>query len=146
MKKWLLLTLLVCACLGQKSQFTVTDMTFCTSEPSDRAYDRQPDSVYSPGDIVWMYLEVFKFDYTETDSGYTAVFTVSLQVYNTQGGSVRSGTHPMETSFKGEPVYTWFKFWIDSTDLPPGVYTVELTITDTLSGDSAVTEGVFTID
>jgi hypothetical protein len=145
MKKWMVLLVIFCACLGQKSQFTVTNITFCASEPSDRAYDKQPDSVYTQGDMVWMYLEAFKFDYTETGSGYNVVFNVSLEVFNAQGTSVRSGTQIMEFPSKNEPVYVWFSFWIDSTDLPQGVYTVEMTITDTLSGDSAVTEGIFTI-
>lgn len=146
MKKWIFLILLVCACMGQQSQFTITDITFCASEPSDRAYITQPDSLYTQGDIVWIYLEAFKFDYTKTNSKYKAIFAVDLTVYTEQGKEIRSGTQHMEFPSKEEPVYVWFKLWINSTELSKGIYTVELTITDTISKKSAVSEGTFYIE
>jgi hypothetical protein len=150
MKRWIPFILIVvgCGCVGQEA-FTVTDITFCDSEPFDRTYSKNPDASYISGDIVWIYLEAFRFGYTEEMKGedliYLASFESTLELYY-EDTYITGGSQPIEIASADVPTYAWFKFWIDTALLEEGVYTVSLVITDTASGESAKTEGTFTVE
>ncbi|MBU7015128.1 MAG: hypothetical protein HXS52_00860 [Theionarchaea archaeon] len=146
--KWSVCLVLVAVfaigCLGQEN-FTVTDITFCNTEPSDRSYSRNPDAAYTRGDILWMYMEAFRFGYLEEEEGYVSYFDATLEVFDAQGISQGEITQSMEIPLERKPVYVWFKFWIATANLGEGTYTVTVTITDTISEKSAVAEGTFSI-
>lgn len=141
----LVITGILCGCAGQEP-FTTTDITFCVSEPFDRSYNQMLDAVYTQGDIAWIYMEVFKFSYIKEDLLYTAYFDTALNVYDEKGITCHEGTRSQRIPFQKEPVYAWFSFWIDTIKLKEGVYTVKITITDTISGETVVTEGMFTVE
>lgn len=146
--KWsvfaVLVAIFVSGCIGQE-KFTVTDITFCNAEPFDRSYSRNPDAAYTTGDIVWVYMEVFRFEYLEEEEGYVSYFDSTLEVFDAQGTSQGEVTQSIEVPSDTKPVYMWFKFWIDTVDLGEGTYTVVVTITDTISKKSATTEGTFSV-
>lgn len=145
--KWISLftAVILCGCVGQES-FMVTDIVFCENEPFDRSYNQKIDAVYAHKDIVWIYIEAFRFSYTEEDLTYVAYFDTKLEVYDDQGTLIGEVTQPMEVPSQEELVYVWFKFWIDTIELKEGVYTAKITVTDTVSGETAVTEGTFTVE
>ena len=148
MRKWIFIMFVVlCGCIGQE-KLTLTEITFCTNEPFDRSYEQNPDAIYMQGETVWIYFETFKFQYTEEERQgvtiYSASFDVKLEVYDDDGIIVLKGTQPIEVASADELVYVWFKFWIDTNEFE-GVYTVKITVTDTLSEESAQTEGTFTV-
>lgn len=140
--KRIFLLIILCGCIGQQ-EFTLTDITFCAGEPFERSYQQKHDA-YMQGEIVWLYCEAFKFDYKE-DHPYVASFHTVLNVYDAEGTFIGEVAQNIEVPFQESPVYVWFKFWIDSSDLEEGVYTVQLTITDTVSRQSATAEGTFSI-
>jgi hypothetical protein len=146
--KWsvcaVLVAVFVSGCMGQE-KFTVTDITFCNAEPSDRSYSRNPDAVYTRGDIVWMYMEAFRFEYLEKEEGYVSYFDATLEVFNAHGTSQGEITQSIEIPLERKPVYVWFKFWIATASLGEGTYTITVTLTDTISKKSAVAEGTFSI-
>ncbi|MBU7023671.1 MAG: hypothetical protein HXS40_05840 [Theionarchaea archaeon] len=146
--KWsvcaVLVAVLLSGCLGQE-KFTVTDITFCSAEPSDRSYSRNPDAVYTKGDIVWVYMEAYRFEYLEKEAGFVSYFDATVEILDADGTSQGEITESMEVPSDTKPVYTWFKFWIGTADLGEGTYTVVVTITDTVSRKSATTEGTFSI-
>lgn len=137
--------LLTCACLGQKPDFTLTDIVFCSNEPSDRSYEQKMDATYTYGDIIWLYLECFRFEYTESGDGYTSQFDTEMQVYDDTGTSIRKVTQSMDVPSQVKPVYVWFTFWIDTATLRAGTYTVKITVIDKIAGKKALSEGTFTI-
>ncbi|MGC1120865.1 MAG: hypothetical protein WBA22_07200 [Candidatus Methanofastidiosia archaeon] len=146
--KWsvcaVLVAVFVSGCIGQE-KFTVTDITFCSAEPSDRSYSRNPNAVYTKGDTLWVYMEAFRFEYLEKGEGYVSYFDATLEVFDAEGTSQGEVTQSMEVPSDTKPVYMWFKFWIDTVDLGEGTYTVVVTITDTISKKSAVAEGTFSV-
>lgn len=123
----------------------LTDITFCVNEPADRSYEPKPDPTYIKGETVWMYLEGFKFRYKEEDYLYVISFDSRMELYDEQGNLIREGTQRMDMPSSKKPVYIWFTFWIDTSVLEEGVYTVRITITDRLSGRSATSEGIFSV-
>lgn len=139
-----LILIFSCGCVSQE-EFMLTDIIFCESQPADRAYEQKQDPTYVQGETVWIYLEAFKFDYTEEAYLYVVSFDVTLELFDEQGSFIRGGTERMEESSSEVPVYWWFRFWMDSGDLEEGAYIVRITMTDTLSGESATTENTFYI-
>ena len=138
----------VLGCIGQES-FMLTDITFCADEPYERTYEHNPDATYVQGEIVWMYLEGFKFQYNEEQKDeltiYSASFEVTLKVYDSDRNIVLEGNQPIDIASAQLLTYAWFKFWIESKDFEEGTYTVQITAVDSLSGESATTEGTFFI-
>lgn len=134
----------LCACVGQET-FTLTDITFCANEPADRSYDQKLDPTYQQGETVWIYLEAFRFDYREEDQSYVAYFDTVFEVYDEKGNCIHQGIQQMEIPSRSTPVYVWFTFFIESEYLEEGIYTVRITVTDTLSGQTATAEGTFYI-
>ena len=138
----------VLGCIGQES-FMLTDITFCADEPYERIYEQKPDTTYVQGEIVWMYLEGFKFQYNEEQKDeltiYSASFEVTLKVFDSNGNVVLEGNQPIDIASAQPLTYAWFKFWIESKDFEEGTYTVQITAVDSLSGESATTEGTFFI-
>lgn len=148
MRKWtsvavVIILLAGCGCIRQE-KFTLTDITFCASKPADRAYDQKLDPTYVQGDTVWIYMEAFRFQSEEEGYLYVMSFDATLELYDAQGKFIRGGKEHIKTSSDREPVYMWFRFWIGTEDLE-GTYTVRIIITDTLSGESAASEGTFFI-
>lgn len=143
---FLFVVILLLGCIGQKEPLALTDITFCAYEPGDRSYQQKLDAVYTYGDTVWMYLECFYFNYNKEGERYTALFDTKIEVYYEDGSRLGEVTQPVQISSEVTPVYTWFKFWIDTIDLRLGKYTVKITVTDTLSGQTAVSEGTFTVE
>ncbi len=147
MRTWIplfLILIICCGCVAQE-KFTLTDIIFCENQPADRAYEQKQDPTYLQGETVWIYFEAFRFDYTEEEYLYVVSFDATLELFDEQGSFVGGTTERMEESSSEIPVYWWFKFWIESSDLGEGEYTVRITLIDTVSGESAATEGTFYI-
>ncbi len=124
---------------------TLTDIVFCTSEPSARSYDEKPDATYRRGEKVWMYLECSGFECEEKNNEFMVSLKVKLEVFDSQGTCIAEMIEPVETSEKVEPPYVWLNFWIDTHRLKEGEYTVQITVIDTVSGKDATIEGSFII-
>lgn len=146
MKKWIVLGILIilCGCTAQGG-FTLTDLTFCDGEPGDRSYIENPDATYTQGETVWMYLEGLGFLTEEKDNKFVGSFDVELELFDDQGTSLGEFSQLLEEPSDEEPDYVWFKFWVDSSTLVAGMYTVRITVTDRLSGETASVEGTFKI-
>jgi hypothetical protein len=76
---------------------------------------------------------------------YVVYFDTEMKVYDAKGSTCHEGTRSIRIPFQEEPVYAWFSFWIDTIKLKEGIYTVKVTVTDTISGETVVTEGTFTV-
>ncbi|MBU6997906.1 MAG: hypothetical protein HXS41_11705 [Theionarchaea archaeon] len=146
--KWsvcaLLAAVIISSCIGQE-EFTVTDITFCNAEPFERSYNINPDAFYTARDIVWIYVEAFRFTSLERGEGYISCFDATVEVFDAQGVSQGDVIQSIEIPSDTEPSFVWFKFWIDTIDLNEGIYTVVVTITDAISGERAATEGTFSV-
>lgn len=145
MKVWIPLAVIVlvfCGCIAQE-KFTLTDIIFCASEPADRSYDQKHDPTYVPGETVWIYLEAFKFETREEGYFYVMSFDYTLEVYDEQGNYILGGPDHIEESSSEDPVYVWFRFWIETSGFEEGAYTVKIVMTDTFSKQSATSEGTF---
>ena len=145
MKKWIVFGMLVIFCGCMAEEYRLTELTFCDGEPFDRSYDQKLDATYTIGETVWMYFEAFGFLYEEEGSKYMVRVDANLEVFDDSGSSLGTFSQHLDIPSDVEPVYIWLKFWIDSTVLAPGTYTVQVTVTDTISGEAAVSEGTFTL-
>jgi hypothetical protein len=147
MRRWILILIIgviFCECLGQEG-LVLTDIIFCVSEPANRSYNQTPDPVYNHGDIAWIYCECFRFDYRKEDHKFVAFFDTKLEVYDSESNYIGDMRQSMEIPSTEKPVYVWFKFWIDTANLKEGAYIVRITVKDTLSGKSTVSEGSFSV-
>ena len=122
---------------------TLTDIVFCTREPSARSYDQKPDAAYKRGEKVWMYLECSGFQCKEENNEYAVSCKVKLEVFDEQGTCIAETTNPLEISNEVKPPYVWLNFWIDTHRLKEGEYIVRITVIDTVSGRGGTIEGSF---
>lgn len=132
-------------CTGQEESFMITDITFCTGEPFDRSYEQNPDHRYAGGDLIWVYLECFRFDSMMDNGDSIAVFNITLEILDDVGACIQTGSQVIEVPTASTPVYAWLKFWISTDTMEEGTYTLRITVEDTISGEQATSQGEFTI-
>ncbi|MBU7032932.1 MAG: hypothetical protein HXS53_10405 [Theionarchaea archaeon] len=132
-------------CIGQEESFMLTDIIFCTDEPSNRSYEQNFEHRYVRGDILWVYLECFRFEPMVDNGTYVAVFDATLEIFDDVGTCIESGSQVIEVPTTAHPGYVWLKFWISTDTMEEGTYTLKITVKDTVSHEQATSQGEYFI-
>lgn len=132
-------------CVGKEDSFMITEIIFCTDEPSDRSYQQKSDSTYTQGEIIWIYLECFRCEVTMDGEAYVAQIHTILEIIDDTETCMKTESQFMEIPTTAHPIYIWLTFRIRTDALVPGTYTLSLTVEDTLSGETATSRKAFSI-
>jgi hypothetical protein len=136
---------LITGCTQEEDSFMTTDITFCKDEPFQRSYEQNSDRTYCQGELVWVYLECFRFSVSEDNGEFNARFNTTLEIFDNTGTCVHRGSEPMKIPTTAHPVYIWLKFWVETDAFPAGTYTLSITVEDILTGDHSPSRGEFYI-
>ena len=109
----------------------LSDIILFNTEPPEGEIN--PDGIYKPGQTVWIYAELYDFGTKEVNGKYVVHVIWVMDVYDILGNPVLS--YPLEyyDELTEKPDYVWYKAWIDTTELEPGVYIVVLTAYDKIT-------------
>ncbi|MDI6903634.1 MAG: hypothetical protein QMC77_07865 [Methanocellales archaeon] len=131
-------------------ELTITEIIFCSEEPSERDYEIQPDATYRAGDTIWMYVEASEFDSRKLNGEYEVHISLSMDLLDADGNVLKHW--PSLHEFHGDklkriPDYIWFTEYIYGTDVfESGKYTVSMTFTDRISMQGKTVRGDFYIE
>jgi hypothetical protein len=113
---------------------------FVTKPPAGFGiYDPRADSMFNPGEKLFIYVEPVGFTWKKKDALNHAELVADLVLKDEEGtvlGEQKGfGTFKFDSREQNMEVLT--SLTIDFTEAPPGKYTAELTFTDTLGDKSA---------
>lgn len=122
---------------------------FVTKAPAGFGiYDPRPDSVFKPGEKLFIYVEPVGFTWKEKNGLNHAQIVADLVLKDEEGtvlGEQKGfGTFTFDSREENMEVMT--ALTIDFTEAPPGKYTAELKFTDTEGDKSATFELPFEIE
>ncbi len=129
--------------LSQLGSLVVRQMAFCTEVSSYGVFTRFKNNTFVPGQQVLLYAEVENFKSVETHKGYHTALRSSYQIIDSQGHRVAAESPQLVEEYCQNPRRDYFvRYRLHlPTPLPPGEYTLRLTIEDTLGnkvGESSI--------
>lgn len=130
--------------------FEIPDIVYCATEPRGyRDYTEQPDATYTPGDDVWFYFEIPGISYRWEDDVKVLHLTGMETITGPDGGTVYE--QPIDNREEAEPgtdlsTYFLYDAVTTSTGVDAGSYSLELSITDELAGQTVTRTESFSIE
>ena len=121
--------------LGQLSPLVVRNLAFCTEVASYGVITRFKETEFTPGQPVLLYAEVDNYKIVESTRGFQTALKSSYQIVDKQGAKMAGVEPQLMEEFCQNPRRDYFVRYRLSLPkpLPDGVYTLQLTIEDTLS-------------
>ncbi len=119
--------------LGQFAPLAVKHLAFCTEVNSFGVYKPFPLYEFKPGQEVLLYAEIENFTSAATDEGYHTALHSSYQILNARGDRVAELDFAItEESCRNQRNDFFVRYFLTiPKNLPPGDYTLQLTVEDT---------------
>ncbi len=107
------------------------------------------DTQYSPGEVLYLYLEPNYYTIDEQDNTYSTHVTVDVKLILEDGTIAAHNPKIIDYGIEGtQPIlgfYMDLSFELGS-GIPPGEHTVEIVMTDQLSGEKTTAQTQFTFE
>jgi hypothetical protein len=134
---------------GTAQDLAIKHIRFVEDRPlAYRDYTEVPDATYERGEIVWIYFEGSNVTTEDAGDGQVQLdVTLEMDVTN-PNGKMHSFTEEVDQPIAESMVEEQFYFWNFNPEAPAstGDYTVELRLTDDVTGDTADAEVTFTVE
>jgi len=134
------------------SNFAFRRLVMCSTVRDLGDFTPQPNAIYHAGDIPWVYFEVRGFEQRKTGDLYEIWLQWTRLRFTDPNGKLMVDAPNVREHHENiqETVEPYVAFWIDigkaeSSD-PRGKYTVEITVKDMLSGDTAIESTTFILE
>ncbi|MFC2047009.1 hypothetical protein ACFLTK_01870 [Chloroflexota bacterium] len=132
-------------------KLTISNIVFCPIKPEGyMGYIEQPDAIYEPGDVVWIYLNVPGAKYNPHHDGTNEIwYNVHLTLKASNGDilldeEVVSNHHNIEEEL--DPDKLFFSLYINTTpQFAEDKYAVEIVVTDKIGNQTATASIGFTL-
>jgi hypothetical protein len=133
------------------TNFSMSNIVFCSREPTDYMnYDEQPNAIYDPGDVIWIYMNIDNIDYNTNFDGTKEIWiTETLVILDFRNEIllneeiINYHTNLPEEDDIGE-LYITNNIYT-TTHFDAGYYTVHMVFTDKLAGVTATFSRIFRI-
>ena len=129
-------------------EISIEEIKFCSYIDEKYNCIKQPNATYKAGDTVWVYIRLVNFTQIQTKDGWLIEVSGHITTRDLNGNIIPSLTKEsvidiVEFSEKRQN-YLLSKIRLDTSPLLiPGVYTVEINLTDRVSDESNVWLGGF---
>jgi PKD repeat protein len=124
------------------TNLSVSSMMFCSEVSSSGKCTVRENDCFTSGEDVWIYFEAIGFKQHKTNDGYEALINLQKVKHNDSKGTILLVTTDIEEKrITAETPPSVISFWFlvgkakQTAQLP--VYTVEVTVEDKLSGQTA---------
>lgn len=134
---------------GKEKNFGLSNLAFCSKEPMGYMnYTKQPDNTYSPGDRLWAYFNLNNQKYNlHSDGSFEVRLESNMNVIKPEGGSM-SFSFTLRENYPAHrnPENMYLTHYLTLPEnLPLGQYTLEVIVSDELSGENDSISGTFTL-
>jgi parallel beta-helix repeat protein len=133
------------------TNFSMSNIVFCSREPLGyMSYNEQPDAIYSPGDVIWIYMNIDNINYNLNLDGTKEIWiTETLIILDSQNEILLNEEiinyhtnlpeeDDLEELYIKNNIYT-------TTNFDPGYYTVHMVFMDKLADVKTTVSRIFRI-
>ena len=124
-------------------RLTLFTIAFCSEKPEAPKYKAKADNTYKTNEVVYLYGEIIGFKYKVINGELEYHLEATLRVINSEGKVIHTATETFRETTERPFAYVWH--WRKWKDLKAGDYTMEVTVTDKISGETASWEGEFRV-